>query len=383
MSERYQGGFVSLSFNPLGTQTTTTYYDAYIWGENTQGQLGLNNTTNVSSPTQIGSNVAWSVSAEGANFSALIKGDGTLWTWGRNDAGQMGDGTVVNKSSPTQIGALTTWSKISPGSQVCWAIKTDGTLWSWGLNSEGQLGIGIAGSGASGAWRSSPVQIGTDTNWSYIATAARSYHVLAVKTTGSLWAWGLGDSGQLGIGTTANKSSPTQVGALTNWAYVTTCNESSFAVKTDGTLWSWGQNNAGQLGIGNITNYSSPKQIGALTNWTSQISGGDRFIISVTTSGTIWSWGLNNYGQLGLGNTTNYSSPKQVGALTTWSKICSLQSSGVAIKTDGTLWTWGRNSVGQLGLNNITDYSSPKQVGSGTSWAVLPKSGDYYLIAWA
>ena len=78
-------------------------------------------------------------------------------------------------------------------------------------------------------------------------------------------------------------------------------------------LYSWGNNTSGQLGLGNTTNYSSPKQVGALTNWSS-VSCGYAHNLSIKTDGTLWSWGYNNFGQLGLGNITNYSSPKQVGA---------------------------------------------------------------------
>ena len=85
-------------------------------------------------------------------------------------------------------------------------------------------------------------------------------------------------------------------------------------------LYSWGYNPYGQLGLNNTTNYSSPKQVGALTTWSS-VSGGGYHAVSIKTNGTLWSWGRNNNGQLGLGNTTNYSSPKQVGALTSWTKL--------------------------------------------------------------
>ena len=83
------------------------------------------------------------------------------------------------------------------------------------------------------------------------------------------------------------------------------------------------------------------------------------------------SWGYNYYGQLGLSNTTNYSSPKQVGALTTWSNVSSGRYHSAAIKTDGTLWSWGLNNAGQLGQNTLTNYSSPKQVGTLTTWTTL------------
>jgi alpha-tubulin suppressor-like RCC1 family protein len=84
-------------------------------------------------------------------------------------------------------------------------------------------------------------------------------------------------------------------------------------------------------------------------------------------------WGINANGQLGLGNTTDYSSPKQVGALTTWAKA-TIGPSTSAIKTDGTLWTWGYNGVGSLALGNLTSYSSPKQVGNLTNWTSVSGS---------
>ena len=137
-------------------------------------------------------------------------------------------------------------------------------------------------------------------------------------------------------------------------------------------LWSWGQNNFGQLGLNNTTYYSSPKQVGALTSWSS-VSCGYFHTVSIKTDGTLWSWGNNAFGQLGLGNTTYFSSPKQVGALTNWLSVSCGRYNTVSIKTDGTLWSWGYNGQGQLGLGNTTDYSSPKQVGALTSWTKLFK----------
>jgi alpha-tubulin suppressor-like RCC1 family protein len=84
---------------------------------------------------------------------------------------------------------------------------------------------------------------------------------------------------------------------------------------------------------------------------------------------------------LGIGNTTTYSSPKQIGSLTNWSnKIATFNGGGAVIKTDGTLWTWGLNTYGELGLNNQTSYSSPKQVGSATSWYAISNTGQEYLL---
>jgi alpha-tubulin suppressor-like RCC1 family protein len=254
----------------------------------------------------------------GAGYAstAAIKTDNTLWIWGRNNIGQLGDNTVVNRSSPVQIGALTNWSSVALGVDSAAAIKTDGTLWAWGRNN-GQVGDGTITN------RSSPVQIGALTNWSQVA--ASRYNGAAIKAGGTLWVWGGNARGQLGNGVAGGGialSSPVQIGALTNWAQIamSVTGEASAAVKTDGTLWSWGFNTSGQLGQNDATSRSSPVQIGALTNWF-QISSGDENFSAIKTDGTLWGWGDNGFGRLGDGTTTNRSSPVQIGALTNWFRV--------------------------------------------------------------
>ena len=288
----------------------------------------------------------------------------TLWSWGYNANGRLGDGTIINRSSPVQIGALQDWgNKLGHGfSQNSGVIKNKGNLWVWGTNTQGQLGLGNTTS------YSSPKQVGALANWTYVFTSDSS---LAIKSDGTLWAWGDNSNGQLGLGDIISRSSPVQVGALTNWLTIAS-GEHTLAVKTDGTLWAWGRNNNGQLGLGNLTSYSSPKQVGALTTWLTATAGRYTNSAAVTTAGRLFTWGNGApYGQLGLGNTTNYSSPKLVGALTNWLTVSSGSGHVLARKTDGTLWAWGRNAQGQLGVNLSTaiNYSSPKQIGSLTTWS--------------
>ena len=184
-----------------------------------------------------------------------------LYTWGENTWGQIGNGTSINHVNPNQIGALNDWAQIASHSGATHAIarKTNGTLWAWGAGTSGRLGDG------STVTKSSPVQIGALSDWAQVA--AGSFHSLAVKTNGTLWAWGAGGSGRLGDGTTVSKSSPVQIGALSDWAQVAAGNIHSLAVKTNGTLWAWGGGGSGQLGDGSAVSKSSPVQIGALSDW--------------------------------------------------------------------------------------------------------------------
>lgn len=221
---------------------------------------------------------------------------------------------------------------------------------------------------------------------SFHAFRAGRAGVVVADPTPKLWSWGYNAFGQLGLGNTTSRSSPVQVGALTNWSKVFAISVAGLATKTDGTLWSWGKNNRGQLGQGNTTDRSSPVQIGALTTWSKIAGTGSLYrsfgtyisglFSSIKTDGTLWSWGSNQYGQLGLGNVTDRSSPVQVGALTTWSKLSingdMLYENGTniaVIKTDGTLWAWGTNHTGAFanGLTSPIRRSTPVQLLSGIS----------------
>ena len=181
--------------------------------------------------------------AAGANHTVALKSNGTLWTWGDNYYGQLGNGTMANKSSPAQVGTATNWQAVAAGSSHTVALRSDGTLWAWGWNEFGQLGNGTDGTFAR---EFSPVQVGTATNWQ--AVAAGWYHTVALKSDGTLWAWGQNDYCQLGDGTTANKSSPVQVGTATNWQAVAAGQCHTVALKSDGTLWAWGYNRYGAVG---------------------------------------------------------------------------------------------------------------------------------------
>ncbi len=239
-------------------------------------------------------------------------------------------------------------------------------LWSWGGNEHGQLGLGNT------VDRSSPLQVGALTNWKQVDAGSRSplFNINAsggVKSDGTLWTWGYNNQGQLGLGNTLRRSSPVQVGSLTNWRQVSSAGDAMLSVKVDGTLWAWGTNGSGKLGLGNTTTRSSPVQVGTLTNW-KQVSINSDITACIKTDGTLWTWGSNGSGQLGQSNTISRSSPVQVGSLTNWKQVSCGQNHMLCVKTDNTLWAWGVNSTGQLGLGDTVDRSSPVQVGTLTNW---------------
>ena len=342
-------------------------YALFTWGDRTNGALGHGDTNDHSVPMQVGVQTDWTVvSLNSSNNAAAVKSNGTLWTWGfQGDSGQLGHGDAVNKSSPVQVGDLSDWSTVAMGSLSggAAAIKTDGTLWTWGDGANGVTGHGNT------TKYSSPVKVGSLTDWSTISAGWKS--MLATKTDGTIWGWGLNQNGVLGDGTTVTRSSPVQVGSLTTWSKVSTSSTNSAAVKTDGTLWSWGDNQFGMLGQGNTTYLSSPVQVGSLTTWTS-VGVGTNILFSVKTDGTIWGCGFNGVGELGLNDTANRSSPVQVGSLTDWSSFPTSRGYGgdatKIIKTDKSLWAWGNQATGSLGINSNIDVSSPTQVGGATDW---------------
>ena len=309
----------------------------------------------------------------------------TLWMTGRNDEGYMGVNQPDNyaRSSPVQVPG-TTWSSLisaQAGDGTTGAFKTDGTMWVWGRNEAGELGQNNV------TYYSSPVQVGTDTTWStgnnahYCTNTAGG--CFAIKTDGTLWSWGGNNSGSLGHnigGNPGHCSSPTQIGAEATWSAIDGGN-GMHAIKTDGTLWAWGGNDRGQLGLnaaGDNAARSSPIQIGSDTTWRT-CSTGTKSVLLSKTDGTLWAMGAGTYGQLAQNNETQYSSPVQIPG-TTWSSVNSAAyATFVALKTDGTLWSWGYNQSGALGQNEQYNpgtrygYSSPVQI-PGTDWVDVKSS---------
>jgi alpha-tubulin suppressor-like RCC1 family protein len=274
----------------------------------------------------------WTIIDGGGNFNAGIKTNSSLWTWGNNQFGQLGNGTVTTATSPIHIDSNSTWQSVSAGGSHTMAIKSDGTLWGWGYNFWGQLGDNTS------VDKHAPVQIGTANDW--MAVACGGNHTIALKTNGTLWSWGANANGQLGNGT-ANPNQtimpPTQVGTLNTWTKIAAGGVHSLAIQS-GTLWAWGKNASGQLGDGTTADKNVPTLIGTpnQNDWQS-ISAGESHSLGIKTAGTLWTWGLNAEGELGLGNNSNQNIPTQVLAAAT---ISGFQSSYAPVN-----WTLSQNNA--------------------------------------
>ena len=294
-----------------------------------------------------------------------------LWTWGRNDFGQLGLGdTLTNRTKPEQVVAIkgsnrtaanialeTSWKKVSCRNKKSYAIKTDGTLWYWGSYSTNTP--------------NTFTQIANYGDGSYEMSSGDD-HAAVITYSGSIVSIGSNLYGQIGDGTTTDKTTLTLlISGNTSWKKVSCGSNNTSAIKTDGTLWSWGKNDFGQLGDGTSIHKSSPVQSISTSNSWNEISCGGNHTLGIKTDGTLWSWGLNNYGQLGDGTVVSKSSPVQIPG-TSWKKVFAGVEISAAIKTDGTLWLWGRNDIGQLGDNTITHRSSPVQtIAGGTNWKLI------------
>lgn len=307
----------------------------WSWGNNTAGQLGDGTTQTRRSPVRVAG--TWMSVAAGANHTVAIAMDGSLWAWGQNWLGKLGDGTTQQRNAPVRIGAEQdrNWISVRAGLEHTVALKSDGTLWAWGSNEYYQLN----NPNLMQATRPDRVA-GSD----WIAIAAGFRHTAALKADGTLWTWGDNSYGQLGWGSNVQARRYQQVGTDSDWVAVAAGAWHTAALKANGTLWAWGKNETGQLGNNANTSANSPVRIGADSDWVT-VQAGAFHTLGLKSNGSVWVWGENNSGQLGTGSSTSSITPVRLGTDTDWIAIAAGSSSAAAMKSDGTVWTWGRDEL--------------------------------------
>ena len=289
--------------------------------------------------------------------------------WGENaDAGELGDGTFTNHLSPEAVSTangLPACIALAAGNYFSLALGADGSVWSWGTDEAGQLGNGSDYANPLSPAHNIPSLVSGITG--AIAISAGDQHGLAVTADGTAWGWGYNVLGQLGDGTTTERDAPVQVCTasstpLSGVIAVSAGGLSSLALKADGTVWAWGWNYFGQLGIGNTTDQHYAVQVTGLSHVVAIAAGYDH-CLALTSDGNVWAWGWNYYGQLGDGSTTTHSSPEQISGVSGVIALAAQENCSLALMADGTVWSWGEGDTGALGLGSLSNSQpSPKNI---------------------
>ncbi|MBD3920228.1 hypothetical protein H8B09_15790 [Paenibacillus sp. PR3] len=420
-----------------------------IWGNNGYGQLGLGTTYTATSPTLVPGLTDVKQIAAGNNFMLALLNDGTVRSWGYNGNGQLGLGHNAMSMTPTLVPGLTDVMQVATGSYHSLAVLNDGTVRTWGSNVYGELGLGnttamntpsvvpgltgvtqITGGnynsiatlsngtvktwgynyyGQAGTGNTStsytPITLASESNIKYAVTSMYNSFSFLVSSNYSVKAMGYNSYYQLGLSDSTNRLVPTLVpnlqligvplqmevldadrlNTMNVYAGFSSYHASLYA---GGTLKTWGYNNYGQLGIGDTLNRSTPVNVSGIGN-VRQIVEGAYFTAVLLEDGTVKSWGYNAYGQLGLGDTTNRTAPAVVTGLSGVKQLAAGTSFALALMQDGSVKSWGFNGYGQAGINDTTSRYSPtaielsgvKQIAAGGNFS-LALMQDGTVKAW-
>lgn len=318
----------------------------WAWGNNHEGELGDGTTTRKTSPTKIETDITFVQLSVGYMHNAGIDDEGKLWTWGYSAFGALGDGTTIKKNKPIKIMEDKIFKKVIASDSSTLAIDINDEIWYWGRVYGSNNAIRI------------PQKLDFKIEYSFISGNS---HYLFLDKQNKLWGWGNNYNGQLGDGTTTERTRPIQIKTETKFTQVSAGDRCSLAIDSEGNLWSWGNNNYGQLGDGTKTKKITPVQIETETKF-KQVSAGEKHSLAIDYEGNLWSWGYNIYGQLGDGTTTEKLNPIKITEGIKFEKVYARCYSSLAIDVNGNLWSWGSNGNGELGDGTTTDRLTPVQI---------------------
>jgi alpha-tubulin suppressor-like RCC1 family protein len=311
----------------------------------------------------------------GSNHTLAIRDDGTLWAWGLNNRGQFGTGatSTTPTGTPVQVGSARDWVAVTAGLEFSLALKSNGTLYAWGANDQGQLGLG------HNTQVTTPQPLPQKDNSKWVAVSANGLHALGLTATGLVFSWGYNGYGQLGNGSTLNQNNPGQAciprssECYIRYHAISTGSTHSLGVTIDKKVYAWGNNSLGQLGINEMGNIRpAPVLVSDVTPNMEVVSGGHEHTSFFLENNEILGSGDNRFGQLAMTSPATVTTPVREGtSASDWRTLSSGQWHSAAIKSNGTLWTWGYNNFGQLG--NATGPSSDqftpvREATLSTSW---------------
>jgi alpha-tubulin suppressor-like RCC1 family protein len=318
----------------------------YCWGDNTRGQLGLGDTTSREQPTRVGLLGDWAAVAAGGTHSCALRSDGSVYCFGANDIGQLGIVGLAQSLEPAKVTLPSAVTVIvTEVNHVC-VITTDDALVCWGENIEGEIGQGDAPPFVS---QFAPIEVGTDHDW--IAVDTGQGDTCGLRGAGDLYCWGRNSSSQLGLGDGGPEQTrtPTRVGDAT-YSHIHAGQDHTCGIRTDGSLYCWGLNQSGNLGTGDRVAHSSPIQIGDKLDWT-EISLDTFHTCAIDSAQHLFCWGRNVEGQLGVGDNDDRLSPALVSG-EGFVGVAVGRFHTCALKADDSVWCAGANDTGQLGLGD-------------------------------
>lgn len=358
----------SVSTCETHTLALATDGSLYGWGRNVVGQLGDKmahfnprwDSILLAIPTAEGP--IWQSVSVAKEFSLAISSDATLWGWGTRSflGGPREYIPGVPRPTATNTHSLFSFVAAAKAGGICLAVAVDGTLWAWGN--------GYPGNGTTSG-SELPVRVAPLLNKRWVTASSGSAN-LAIADDGTLWAWGKNELGQLGDGTRTSRTIPVQIAIDLNksWSSVASGEWHSLAVASDGTLWGWGENGSGRLGNGTTERQLRPVNVATDANklWTT-VAAGEEYTLALARDGTLWGWGWNGNGTLGNGTYEGSLSPIPIGADLgkTWVSVSAAPDShAFAVASDGSMWGWGSNVAGQLGIG------AWKQLPGGAVWGI-------------
>jgi alpha-tubulin suppressor-like RCC1 family protein len=353
------------------------------WGQGGMGQLGRGTTTNFATPptTDIAGITDAVQVAAGQFHTCVLHRSGRVSCWGWNVTGMLGNGTTTGSNSPVQVSGITDAVEIASTNFTSCARRMGGQVVCWGGNMVGQIGDGTMTD------RTTPVNVSGLSDAVEIAGEAMGYHFCARRASGAVVCWGQNTNGQLGDGTTTNRSTPVATGLTSNIAHLAVGANFSCAQRVDGRLTCWGADANMQLGDGATTDRNRPSNTGVFTRVLGLTTGGGDLFVTTgghtcarTTDSRVVCWGNNSNGQLGDGTTTLRAQPVTVSGLANVAQVSAGGGHTCAIDASGQAYCWGRNSVGQLGDGTMTERHAATAV-TGVTDAIQIAAGWVHTCA--